>query len=79
MMLLDEAMAHACILNGDVAVTASCDVRFRKPVPLGQTLVIRGHIKERRRKLIYLEATLTLEDGTLLATADGTFVSQAKL
>jgi hypothetical protein len=37
---------------------------------------MRGRIKERRRKVIYLEAELTLEDGTLLATAEGTFVSQ---
>ena len=76
MMLLDEVMAYACILHGDIAVTASCEIRFRKPVPLGQLLVMRGRIKERRRKVIYLEATLALEDGTLLATADGTFVSQ---
>ena len=76
MMLLDEVMAYACIFNGTLAVTASCEARFRKPVPLGQPLVLRGRIKERRRKLIYLEATLALEDGTLLATADGTFVSQ---
>ena len=78
-MLLDEVMAYACILHGDRAVTASCEVRFRKPVPLGQTLVVHGRIKERRRKLIYLEATLELEDGTILATGDGTFVSQGKL
>jgi uncharacterized protein (TIGR00369 family) len=76
MMLLDEVMAYACILHGDLAVTASCEVRFRKPIPLGQRLVIRGRIKARRRKLIDLEATLALEDGTVLATAEGTFVSQ---
>jgi acyl-coenzyme A thioesterase PaaI-like protein len=79
MMLLDEVMAYACIFSGDAAVTASCEARLRKPVPLGQLLVLRGRIKERRRKLIYLEATLALEDGTLLATADGTFVSVGKL
>jgi len=61
------------------AVTASCEVRFRKPVPLGETLVMRGRVKERRRNVIYLEATVTLEDGTLLATGAGTFVSQGKL
>lgn len=76
MMLLDEVMAYACILHGDVAVTASCEVRFKKPIPLGRLLVTRGRIKEKRRKVIYLEAELTLEDGTLLATAEGTFVSQ---
>lgn len=76
MMLLDEVMAYACIFGGDVGVTASCEVRFRKPIPLGELLVVRGRITDRKRKLIYLEATLALEDGTLLATAEGTFVSQ---
>jgi len=79
MMLLDEAMAHACRFIGQKAVTASSNVRFRKPVPLGQTLVMRGRVKERRRNVIYLEATLALEDGTLLATGEGTFVSQGIL
>jgi acyl-coenzyme A thioesterase PaaI-like protein len=84
MMLLDEAMAHACRFIGYRAVTASSSVRFRKPVPLGVPLVMRGHVKDRRRNVIYLEATLELEDigggrGTVLATGDGTFVSQGKL
>ena len=79
MMLLDEAMAHACRFIGEKAMTASCEVRFRKPVPLGAKLVIRGRYKERRRTVLFLEATVALEDGTLLATADGTFVSLRRL
>lgn len=79
MMLLDEAMAHACRFIGLRAVTAASNVRFRKAVPLGVPLVMRGRVKERRRNVIYLEATLELEEGTLLATGEGTFVSQGKL
>ena len=79
MMLLDEVMAHACRFIGEKAMTASCDIRFRKPVPLGATLVMRGRYKERRRNVLFLEASLALEDGTILATADGTFVSLGPL
>jgi uncharacterized protein (TIGR00369 family) len=79
MMLLDEAMAHACRFIGEKALTASCEVRFRKPVPLGAKLAIRGRYKERRRNVLFLEAAIALEDGTVLATADGTFVSLGRL
>ena len=60
-------------------MTASCEVRFRKPVPLGQKLVMRGRYKERRRNVLFLEATVALEDGTVLATGEGTFVSLGPL
>lgn len=79
MMLLDEAMAHTCRFIGERGTTASIDVRFRKPVPLNEKLVMVGRYKERRRNVLFLEATLTLEDGTVLATANGTFVSQGPL
>ena len=75
MMLLDEVMAHACRFIGEKAMTASCEVRFRKPVPLGTKIVMRGRFKERRRNVLFLEASVALENGTILATAEGTFVS----
>ena len=79
MMLLDEAMAHACRFINEKAMTASCAVRFRRPVPLGERLVVRGRYKERRRNVLFLEATIALEDGSELATGEGTFVSLGPL
>ncbi len=78
MMLLDEVMAHACRCINEKAMTASVDVRFRAPVPLGKLLVVRGRYKERRRKFLYLEGTVSLAD-TVLASAEGTFVSLGPL
>jgi acyl-coenzyme A thioesterase PaaI-like protein len=78
MMLLDEVMAHACRFINEKAMTASCDVRFRGPVPLGRRLTVRGRYKERRRNFLYLEAAISLDDREL-ATADGTFVSLGRL
>ncbi len=79
MMLLDEAMAHACRFIGEKAMTASCAVRFRRPVPLGEGLLVYGRYKERRRNVLFLEATVALADGTELATGEGTFVSLGRL
>lgn len=79
MMLLDEVMAHACRFVGQKALTAACEVRFRKPVPLGHKLVLRGRLKEHRRNLLYLEGTVELEDGVVLASGAGTFVALGPL
>ena len=59
-------------------MTASVDVRFRRPVPLGARLTVAGRYKERRRNFLYLEATVAL-DGATLASADGTFISLGRL
>jgi uncharacterized protein (TIGR00369 family) len=75
MMLLDEAMAHACGAIGLRGLTASMSLRFRAPVPLGEPIAITGTVKWRRRQVVALEAEVALADGTTLATADGSFVS----
>ncbi|GAC1660112.1 MAG: PaaI family thioesterase [Candidatus Elarobacter sp.] len=79
MMLLDEAMAYACGAIGERAVTASMQVRFRAAVPLGETLVVTGTVKWKRRGVIALEAAIADRDGAVLASAEGSFVSQGPL
>jgi uncharacterized protein (TIGR00369 family) len=79
MTLLDEAMAHACGTIGLRSVTASMQLRFREPVPLGVPLVVRGSVRWRRRTVIALDARVELADGTLLASGEGSFVSRGPL
>ncbi len=79
MMLLDEAMAHACGQIGERGMTAAMQLRFRAPVPLGEPLVITGTVKWQRRAVIALDATVAHADGTLLAGAEGSFVSRGPL
>jgi uncharacterized protein (TIGR00369 family) len=79
MMLLDEAMAYACGALGERGVTASMQLRFRAPVPLGEALTITGAVKWKRRQVIALEAAVAGADGTVLASAEGSFVSQGPL
>ncbi|HEY0382185.1 MAG TPA: PaaI family thioesterase [Candidatus Elarobacter sp.] len=79
MMLLDEAMAHACGRIGERGMTASMQLRFRAAVPLGEPLVITGTVKWRRRAVIALDATVADANGTVLASGEGSFVSAGPL
>lgn len=77
--LLDEAMAHAAGYAGHRGVTASMDVRFRKPVPLGEPLVVRGRVAWQRGKVLGLEADVRDAEGTLLLRGEGHFVSKGSV
>jgi acyl-coenzyme A thioesterase PaaI-like protein len=79
MTLLDEAMAHACGAIGERGMTASMQLRFRAPVPLGAPIVVTGEVQWKRRGVIALEAAVALADGTVLATGTGSFVSRGPL
>lgn len=77
--LLDEAMAHAAGLAGHRGVTAGVTVRFRKPVPLEQVVEIRGRVTWQRRNVLGVEARVLDAGGTVLAHAEGSFVSRGSL
>ncbi len=77
--LLDEAMAHAAGRAGHRGVTGSMNVRFRKPVPLGTALVVRGRVVWQRRNVLGLEASVCDSAGSTLLRAEGNFVSMGSL
>ncbi len=79
MTLLDEAMAHAAAAKGYRGVTASMNVRFRKPVPLNVPVAIEGHVIWQRRNVVGLRAMVRDEDGTLLLEGEGSFVSMGSV
>ena len=58
---------------------ASLNVRFRKPVPLESPIVVRGRVTWQRRSALGVEGNVLDENGTLLAHAEGTFVSRGRL
>lgn len=77
--LLDEAMARlAHVLDGQHSITATLNVRFRKPVPLdGRPLTVEAwrdsepQPAARRHRLF---GRITLADGTPAVEAEGLFV-----
>ena len=79
MMLLDEAMAYACGAQGERGVTASMQLRFRGPVPLGEPIVVVGTVTWKRRNVFGVESEVRRANGEVLATAEGSFVSMGPL
>jgi uncharacterized protein (TIGR00369 family) len=77
--LLDEAMAHAAGAAGHRGVTASMNARFRKAVPLGEPLEVRGRVKWMRRNVLELEARVIDAGGAVLVEGEGRFVSQGRI
>ena len=75
--LLDEAMANLVYELGLNAIAASLEVRFKRPAPTLQPLMVYGEITEVHKKLVKAKASLTGEDGTVLATGWCTFLKQS--
>jgi uncharacterized protein (TIGR00369 family) len=74
--LLDEAMAKLVYELGYRAVTASLEIKFKKPTPILKPLLVYGEIAEVNRRVIRAKARVTQEDGTVLATGTSTFLQQ---
>ncbi len=79
MALLDEAMAHAAGFAGHRGVTAAVNVRFRRPVPLGEPIEVRGRVAWQRHRVLGIEAGIFDAAENLLAQAEGRFVSRGRL
>ncbi|HXX33722.1 MAG TPA: hotdog fold domain-containing protein [Thermodesulfobacteriota bacterium] len=75
--LLDEAMSKLVYELGYQAVTASLEVRFKKPAPILEPLSIHGEITEVNKRLIKAKAYVAKKDGTILATGISTFVKNS--
>lgn len=67
--LLDEACIYAGRSLAETLVTAELSVRYRKPVPVGREVMVRGEVLERRRKVLKARALLEI-DGALYAEAE---------
>jgi uncharacterized protein (TIGR00369 family) len=74
--LLDEAMAKLVYELGYQAVTASLEIKFKKPAPILEPLLVYGEITEVSKRLIRAKARVAKEDGTILATGISTFLKQ---
>ena len=68
--MLDEAMGGYLYEQGEKAVTARIEVRYRQPTPVDEELTITGWVESRRRNFVEMKAAIALPDGTI--TAEGT-------
>jgi acyl-coenzyme A thioesterase PaaI-like protein len=72
--LLDEVMGRTSFLLDLWVVTGTMNIRYVRPVPVGQPLSIRAEITSTRSRAIETRAVLTLADGVIGAEATGTYI-----
>src|SRR5438045_3832372 len=73
--LLDETMGWAIFHQGIWGVTAKLDVTFKRPVLVGEELVVTGElVRERGRTIDTKGSVARASDGEILAAATAVFI-----
>ncbi|MFN2543856.1 MAG: PaaI family thioesterase [Actinomycetota bacterium] len=75
--IFDQILGLANLASGNVGMTGTLTIRYRKPTPLHTDLVFRGQTDRVSGRKIYVTGTLHAED-TLTAEAQGLFVNLAR-
>src|SRR4030042_3930338 len=65
--ILDEASGYVVRSTGQNCVTAKSEIRFTQMAPADEPLQVTAQITKNNARLIETEATLSLEDGTIIA------------
>ncbi len=73
-LLLDEVMSKATRFHAEHAVTADLHVEYKRPIRVGQEIVIEGFVARRDGRQLYHEGEIRNEAGDLLARGAGRFV-----
>lgn len=72
---LDDVMANVLYLQDMKAHTAKCEIRYRKALEVGQTIILNGWIAQKRRRLVVLKGEArTAADDTLIADCEASFM-----
>ena len=69
---LDEIMARLLLARGYNAITARLEVRFKKPVRVGEKIQLRARFVAARGKLLETEAQARDEKSNVIAEAKAT-------
>jgi uncharacterized protein (TIGR00369 family) len=74
--LLDEAMGWAAynLSSGALAVTARVQIKFRRPLLIGESLAVAASITRRSTRHLWTEATIKRRDGRVAAEATAIMV-----
>ncbi len=71
--LLDEIMIKAIIAKDIFTVTTKMEINFKKPVRIGEKILLTGKILEQKKKIITAEGKACLENGEIVAEAIGKY------
>ncbi len=69
--ILDEAMTKLAFALGYNAVTAKLTVRFKRPLMVGEPVVVTGRLAKEAKRAMEAVAVALKEDGTVVAEAEG--------
>ncbi len=73
--IMDEVQARTSWARGIATVTAELNVRYRRPVPIGDTLRAVARLVETKDDRVFkTEGEMLLPDGSVAASATGVFV-----
>jgi len=71
---MDEAMGWAMYAAGAWAMTARMEVKYRRPLPLGQELAVTAQVVRDRGRRLEAEAKILTLSGEILAEATALFL-----
>jgi uncharacterized protein (TIGR00369 family) len=71
--LLDEVMIKAVIARGILVVTAEIQVKFIKPVKIGEMLFLKGRVTGEQKRIFTAERTVSNSKGEIVAAGEGKF------
>lgn len=72
---LDDVMANVMYLQQRKAHTARCDIRYREPLAVGETVLLTGWIDSERRRLLQLRGEARrVADDRLIADCTASFM-----
>jgi uncharacterized protein (TIGR00369 family) len=74
-LMLDEAVGWAAWHAGHPGVTGRLEVRYRRPLRLGDRVRVVGRVERLRRTLVYASARISrVADGAVVAEATATLM-----
>jgi len=72
---LDDVMANLLYLQGIKAYTAKCEIRYRRALRVGETLLLSGEIVQQRRRLVSVRGEARLQGSSeLVAETEASFM-----
>ncbi len=72
---LDDVMANVLYLQGRKAHTAKCEVRYRLPLRVGETIRLKGWIDKEKTRLVVLKGEARrAADDAVIADCESSFI-----
>lgn len=72
---LDDVTANVLYRQGRKAHTARCEVRYREPLRVGETICLKGWIEKERGRLVVLRGSaVRIADSAVVADCEASFM-----